>query len=1084
MSRRLVPLLCAVVATLVPAVAGAFTVTGQFLYQDRPFNGLGYTGTGQNLPIRHAQVQIVNPVTQQTLGSGVTDATGHYAIAVTGQTLPVSFYARCLTDGRPTYQIWVVDAANRDLMGGWVPPNAPIHAIATDTMLAHPPASDHDFGSFLIEDVDGTGVAQAFNIFDCAVDYFDWLNQPGMLGRLPSADEYVTFSWGPLNPNEGSNYTVNTILLSSPGQGNDTDGWSDTVIMHEAGHWLDDVFSRSDNPGGAHFIGDNNANVLLAYGEGSATYHCAKVREWRALTRGVDQLVSLYADLQIPPPVGTPGGLSFSYDFETGNFGNTGAPIGQRGSANETNVTSALWDLLDGPGTPDATPGADDDIVEVGDDKAWAIEHQYLVAMPESNPLTVEDYYQGWFALNGAGFMQAGLHQVFVTLARMPFAADAFEPDDALAAAPLITPLAHTLAAGHVVINEIELGAADGVELYNGGPTAVDLTGWQIEVYANGTTQDPTRLYTFAPRMLNAGETVTLHEGGLPVDNGAYHVYGGDRTVFNASWNAGVDGAVVVRNSLGTAVDFVRWRDAGGVDNATPAPPGAPWSGMLDTPPAPQTLARDVHGTDTDGAADFGGHSGSLGSSNHPGPQSHTLFGTGDRDLFRFVTTADTRYGFEARCPYSASDARIELLNASGVVIGFNDDVDPSVRDARLEFYSPDAATYYLRVSHVGSNTDWAEYELLAFQRPLNVIALAPSGMAATADNVSDTSDPVRLQWANASLYDAINVYRDGAAIASLAGGVGQYTDHADRGLHLYEIAGVQSGAETVRVGDYEFAGILACHASDDFESGMAERWIRLESQPGSRWGVTPLAQSGTFGFTDSPTGTYRGAPLGGNVNAIAELGQPANLRLGSRLEWDQICITEATFDFCIVEISTDDGTTWDELARYDATSDPRWGDYVAQPGDWRHESIDLAAYANRQAIIRFRLQSDANLEFDGWYVDNVAFSDPSCEVVAVGNPPIPATVEFAPPAPNPVCGPARFAFALPARTEQVELAIYDLSGRVVRVARLGPLEAGPHAWTWDGRDLHGRTAASGAYFARLVAGATHRTQKLLKLAP
>jgi len=34
--------------------------------------------------------------------------------------------------------------------------------------------------------------------------------------------------------------------------------------------------------GGTHDIGDNDANDLLAYGEGSATHHCAKVREWRA----------------------------------------------------------------------------------------------------------------------------------------------------------------------------------------------------------------------------------------------------------------------------------------------------------------------------------------------------------------------------------------------------------------------------------------------------------------------------------------------------------------------------------------------------------------------------------------------------------------------------------------------------------------------------------------------------------------------------------------------------------------------------------------------------------------------------------
>src|SRR5206468_10803076 len=145
----------------------------------------------------------------------------------------------------------------------------------------------------------------------------------GVSGSLPGPEHFLVYAWKatgtPGNPPPlfGSNYSQQGIFIGAD-PNNDTDGWSDTVILHETGHWYDDNFSRSDNPGGAHFIGDNNANVLLAYGEGSATYHCAKVREYRALARGTDNLVSLYADLVIPPPVGTPGGLSFSYDFETG----------------------------------------------------------------------------------------------------------------------------------------------------------------------------------------------------------------------------------------------------------------------------------------------------------------------------------------------------------------------------------------------------------------------------------------------------------------------------------------------------------------------------------------------------------------------------------------------------------------------------------------------------------------------------------------------------------------------------------------------------------------------------------------------
>ena len=1080
---------CLALLLLLPGAANAFTVSGRFEYEDRVWNGNGYTGTVQNLPIRRARVEIVSVAGLTVIGTGTTDAAGDYSVSVTGQTLPVSFYARCLTDGRPFYHTFVVDAVERDRLGGWVPPNAPVHAISTDPVLAHDPLQNHSFGTYRIQDTDGTGVAQAFNIFDCAVDYFDWLNQPGMLGRLPNASEYVTFSWGPSNANEGSNYTAQTILLASPGQGNDTDGWSDTVILHEAGHWLDDVFSQSDNPGGAHFIGDNNANVLLAYGEGAATFHCAKVREFRALANGNDNLVSLYADLAIPPDVGTPGGLSFSYDFETGNFADDGTPIGQRGSANETNVTSALWDLIDGPATPDATPGVDDDSVDETSQVAWAIETTWLKGtLPASESVTVEDYYQGWFALNGASFHKPGVDEIFVTLAKMPFYEDGFEADNSVASAGSIQPVAHALGGTHVVINEIDSGPLDAIELYNGTAVAVDLTGWKIQVFANATApQESLNVYTFPAFTLQPGAVVAVHEKGTPaVDDGPVHLYAGDQQVFNAAWNHDVDGACVLLDAAGTPVDFVRWRDDLGTESSTPVPPGLAWSGSVDMPAAPSTLARDISGTDTDAASDFSAHGGSIGSANHPAPQNHTVYGVGDLDVIGVSAAAGTRYGFEARGFYSASDPRLELLDGAGNVIGSNGDVQGSVRDARLEFLAPATGTYYLRVSHEGGDTDWAAYDLMAFQRPPTNTLLAPAGITAAADNGTDTADEIVLRWANSSVYDSVRLYRDGSLIAQLGGGVITYTDQANRGLYQYQVSGVRAGVETARASDYTFAGVLSCYASDDFESGNALMWARPESQPGSRWDVTPFAEAGLFGFTDSPSGVYRGCPTGPSgcrENSIAEFGLPAKLRAHSTLEWDQICITEATYDFCIVEISADDGATWTELARYDQAADPRWEDFVAEPGDWRHESISLEGYSNQEVVVRFRLESDTNLEFDGWYVDNVTIADPGCLTVSVGGGALPRAVLFLPPAPNPVRSSARLSFALPSREERVDVGIYDVSGRVVRFERLGARDPGFHSWTWNGLDGQGRPVASGAYFVRLNAGSRSLTQKLLKLA-
>lgn len=1093
MKRLLTPLAMALALAL-PATAFAYTASGRFLYEDRLYDGSGYTGAVQNLPIRHAKIEIVNAITQQAMATTSTGTDGRFWVEVTGAIGLQNVFARCITDGRTAgYELRVVDNFVRVPTVGLELTASQLYSITSDIVVAHDPTQDLAFSTYVIQDTDGMGVAQAFNIFDNGVDFYDWLAQPGINGSLPSAAQFLVYAWkatgtpGNPPPAFGSNYSQQGVFIGADPTA-DTDGWSDTVILHETGHWFDDVFSRSDNPGGAHFIGDNDANVLLAYGEGSATYHCAKVREFRAPRlnlsgQPVDRLVSLYADLTIPPAVGTPGALSFSYDFETGNFADTGLPIGQRGSANETNVTSALWDMMDGAASPDATPGVDDDPLEANDADGYDIEHNYLRSTPLTNPETVEDYYQGWFALKGTGYLQSAMDHVFVTNAQMPFIGDAFESDGVTASAQPIVPVAHGVdAAGHVVISEIDLGAADGVELYNRTTAPVALTGWQLEVYANGITNDPTRIYTFPPFTLDPGEVVALHEGGSQTSNGRYHLYAGDRQAFNASWNHGVDGAVVLRNATSTAVDFVRWRDANGVDNTTPVPAGLTYTGTLDAPSAPLNLARDVNGTDTDASSDFTAQSNSLGSANHPSRQLHTLFREGDVDVVSFAAAAGVRYGFEARGPYSASDPVIELLSPDGQVLGSNDDMDIAVRDARLDFYATNAGTYYVRVRHVGPNTDWAEYELLAFERPSNVLLAPPSSVSADARNTTDSGDQVRVGWLNAGAYDSVRVYRDSVVIATLAGAPAEYVDHADRGLYRYEVAGIVGGQESARSRVFEFAGTVSCNAGDDFESGNLAMWV---SEDG--WAITPThAASGTFSFTDSPAGLYRGCNgvlENCSLNTIATFGVPVDLPPGSVLNFDQICITEAGFDYGIVELSQDNGQSWIELVRYDEGLYPEWADLVAGPTDWKHATLDLSSYAHHRVLVRFRLISDSNLEHDGWYVDNLAINAPGCLNVAVGDV-SPNRLAFLPPSPNPVRGSARMSFVIPTVEERVQIEIFDVQGRA-RVSRtLGPLAAGSHSWMWDGRDSQGRPLASGAYFARLTVGSKSMMQRVIELAP
>ena len=61
-------------------------------------------------------------------------------------------------------------------------------------------------------------------------------------------------------------------------------------------------------------------------------------------------------------------------------------------------------------------------------------------------------------------------------------------------------------------------------------------------------------------------------------------------------------------------------------------------------------------------------------------------------------------------------------------------------------------------------------------------------------------------------------------------------------------------------------------------------------------------------------------------------------------------------------------------------------------------------------------------------------------------------------------------------------LAIYDVSGRLVRWLARGVSPPGVQRTTWDGRDEAGIAVANGVYFLRSVSGSEARTQKVTVL--
>jgi glucose/arabinose dehydrogenase len=97
-----------------------------------------------------------------------------------------------------------------------------------------------------------------------------------------------------------------------------------------------------------------------------------------------------------------------------------------------------------------------------------------------------------------------------------------------------------------------------------------------------------------------------------------------------------------------------------------------------------------------------------------------------------------------------------------------------------------------------------------------------------------------------------------------------------------------------------------------------------------------------------------------------------------------------------------------------------------------------------------------------------------------VDPPPASQLARLHPAVPNPFNPSTALGYELaqPARTH---IAVYDLSGRLVRVLRSsGSQDPGTHCVTWDGRDATGRSVASGAYVVRLSAGGASASRKVV----
>jgi immune inhibitor A len=112
-------------------------------------------------------------------------------------------------------------------------------------------------------------------------------------------------------------------------------------------------------------------------------------------------------------------------------------------------------------------------------------------------------------------------------------------------------------------------------------------------------------------------------------------------------------------------------------------------------------------------------------------------------------------------------------------------------------------------------------------------------------------------------------------------------------------------------------------------------------------------------------------------------------------LDFDTWYNIEENWDFAMVQVSTDGGTTWKSLSTphtssnivedgYDAIKLNMPG-YTGSSDGWIHETIDLSAYAGQEIQLQFRSMSDWGANLEGFFVDNIKVTADGNEVLFDG---------------------------------------------------------------------------------------------------
>jgi hypothetical protein len=353
-----------------PGTTGDLVVTGIVSYEDKPPLVSGALGPITQVVARGARVTVVRDSDSTVLATALTADDGSFVLRYTAAAsaqVHVLAVAQNPTTARP---IRVVNASSTTY--GQAGVSFAAAATASSDVLA----------------TNATGVSEAFNILDMLTLTMDQIRTE--LGDPTPTALVATWARG---SNDGTYYDGSRIHLL--GLSSDDDGYDDTVILHESGHYVEDTQGRSDNPGGSHNGTADDPN--LAWSEGFSTY-------WAMVAKGQP----LYMDSN------SGGGWSYNADTSV-TAANAAGAITQ--DVSEDMVSEDLWDLGDGPAT-------DDDDVALGHGEVVRVEPEYLRTATLRNfgeaGVDLVDFLDGWFLSQGLTPC-AGADAIVTTTRHFPY---------------------------------------------------------------------------------------------------------------------------------------------------------------------------------------------------------------------------------------------------------------------------------------------------------------------------------------------------------------------------------------------------------------------------------------------------------------------------------------------------------------------------------------------------------------------------------------------------------------------------------------------------------------------------------------